>query len=149
MPLTETLKPTMSAEETVGGGYVLDGASAFDGSLTTYSRVIAELNNQYAAQRLSGLPADTYPDGRTSVVLELDLARFGWTASDRCFVFFRSTPTGSWVNVAGYTFANLGTVLTPKTIDITAFAGSDPATGFEIEIQFLNDVAGDPPTPGG
>lgn len=145
MSVVDTLKPSATQQDATGGGYVLDGANAFDASLATYSRVVAELNGQYAGQVLSGFGADTYPSGRVSVVLQLDLARFGWTAADRARVFFRSTHAGAFVNVAAFAVADLGTVLTPKIIDVTALAGSDPATGFEVAVQFLNDVVGEPP----
>lgn len=147
MPIVETLRPTASAQDTSGSGYVLDAANAFDVNPATYSRVIAEETSQHAAQFLFGFPADTYPDGRTSVIIELDVARFGWTASDRAFVWFRPSTSADFVMVAGFNIADLGTTLTAKTIDITAIAGSYPATEFEVSVQFLNDYFGDPPRP--
>jgi len=148
MSMTETIRPTLTAEDTDGGGYVLDGAFAFDQNATTFSRVIAELSGQHSTQILSGFGADSDPGNRTSVVIELDLARFGWTAGDRAFVFFRPTAVAPWANVAGYDFADLGTVSALKTIDVTAAAASNPSTGFELAVQFENDTVGDPEVPG-
>jgi hypothetical protein len=147
MSVIDTLRPTVTAEDNSGSGYVLDDAYAFDQNVATFSRVIAENLAQFASQILSGFPADTYPTGRSSVVLELDLARFGWTANDRAAVFFRAAHADAWIPVAVYAVADLGTVLTAKTVDITAHAGSAPATGFEVAVEFLNDTAGDPPLP--
>jgi hypothetical protein len=147
MPTVETLRPTITNQDTTGGGYVLDAANAFDVNAATYSRVIAENVGQYGAQVLSGFPADTFPDNRSAVVLELDLARFGWTAADRAVVWFRPTSVAAWTMVGSYLTADLGTVLTAKTANIAAIAGVNPATGFEVAVQFLNDVGGDPPFP--
>lgn len=147
MPTVETLKPTTSAQDTAGGGYVLDAANAFDGSAATYSRVIAELNGQFGTQILTGFPADSHPTNRSSVILELDLARFGWTAADYANVFFRAAHADPWQLVAHYMTADLGTVSTPKTIDITAAAGTAPATSFEVAVMFANDPVGDPGFP--
>lgn len=147
MPTVETLRPTTTSQDTTGGGYVLDAANAFDINAATYSRVIAENAGQHGAQILTGFPADAFPDNRSSVILELDLARFGWTANDRAAIWFRPTAVAAWTLVAGYLTADLGTVLTAKTVDVTAIAGDNPATGFSVAIAFLNDVVGDPPTP--
>lgn len=147
MPTVETLRPTISNQDTTGGGYVLDAANAFDQNAATYSRVIAENNGQYGAQILSGFPADVYPDNRSEVLLLVDLARFGWTALDVATVYFRAHSGAAWSAVGGYLTANIGTVSTPKVIDVTALAGTNPATGFQVAIGFANDPAGDPPPP--
>jgi hypothetical protein len=147
MPLVETLRPTLTAEDNSGGGYVLDGANAFDQNAATYSRVIAEQIEQRAAQFLYGFPADTYPTNRSAVVLKLNLARFGWTANDAAQIWFRPTTTSPFVLVDIYYLADIATVSTPKTVDVTGQAGAYPATGFEIAVVFLNDYTGPPTDP--
>lgn len=147
MSLTETLRPTQTAEDNSGGGYVLDDAYAFDLSASTYSRIIAESMGDHATQLLSGFPADTYADNRSEVLLKVDLARFGWEGNDVCSVHFRPTAAAAWINVGLYYAADLGTVSTAKTIDITALAGTNPATGFQVAIGYGNDVVGEYPPP--
>lgn len=147
MPTVETLRPTVSSQDTAGGGYVLDDAYAFDLSASTYSRIIAETLGDHATQLLSGFPADTYADNRSEVLLKVDLARFGWAGNDVCNIHFRPTAADAWTNVALYLYADLGTVSTAKTIDITALAGTNPATGFQVAIGYGNDVVGEYPSP--
>jgi hypothetical protein len=148
MSMTETIRPTLTAEDTDGGGYVLDGANAFDQNAATFSRVIAELAGQTASQILSGFPADTLPGARTLVVAEFDLSRFGWTAADRAHFWFRPTAVAAWSSLGSLAFADVPESSALRSFDVTAIAAAHPATGFELAVWFGNDYpAGIPPFP--
>lgn len=144
--IVETVRPSNFRQDTSGGGYVLDGANAYDQNVATYSRVIAENAGQYGSQIVDDQADDSFPSARTSVILRLALAKFGWTAGDFAWVFFRARHADVWTPVAGYGAGDLGTSITWKDIDVTAIAGSAPSSGFEATVVFSND-AGFPPLP--
>jgi len=141
--------PTVSVADVTGGGTTHNDARAHDGDLSTYGDIKAPVD-AFASVKYETAGDDPAPSGRTEVLLRLNLAAFGMSSAgvpDFARVFFRPASSGSFSLVADYSPADLSTVAAWKEIDVTAFAGAAPSSGFETAVMFANSPAAGPPDP--
>jgi hypothetical protein len=149
----ETLSPTTSTE---GTGTFTNTSNMYDANDTTLGTMGAATDAD-AEVAMEGMPADSDPNNRASVKVRAKI-RYPANADqyDKIAVYFRPTGASGWTKIdedtwgVGGASANWNTSPTAaawREFDVTATAGTNASTGFEIGVQFYNGSVGSPTLP--
>ena len=149
----ETLSPTT---HTLGTGTITDPENMYDADDVTFGTLGAAEDND-AEIAVETMPADSDPTARTSVNVRAKL-RYPDNAGqyDKIALHFRESAAAAWVKIDEDTYGVGGATANWNTepadgnwrsFDITAEAGVNPSTGFEIGVQFYNGSVGNPNLP--
>lgn len=146
---TETIRPTAHQ---VTAGDVVDPAYAYDGNTANVAKLNAANIGDDSQVLLYTFEDDTSPDGRDELLLDVS-AQWGPTdlTYDKGVMYFRKVSTDAFTQIASYTGGSGWSTLGQswETIDITALAGSQPSSDWQLVVQFYNGdgSSGGPPVP--
>lgn len=148
----ETLTPSSATE---GTGTFVNTANMYDDDAVTYG-IMGTTEENAADISFSSFTADSDPDNRDLVKIRLKL-RYPGNANQRnkIGIYFRQTAGSPWSLVDEDTHAGGNGNKWPifpspaawREIDVTALAGSNPSTGFQVGVQFYRGTVANPDLP--